>query len=180
MENLLWLALSKGAFRKFKTRRCVRSGKKSSKRLSRNWRVLRLKSLASISLDRTWPRARWAPSTPSTKRGMLKSTKRKDRRPLRACKAGNSSSHYRTLKRCHINHSSNNLPSLRRATIDRMEVVEVEMRAQEGGRATMVASTMPRRSNSRRTSTTRLSSECHLYLPAISTPNPPYEPWNDR
>ena len=94
---------------------------------------------------------------------MHKSTKRKDQRRPQLCKAGNNLSHYRTLKRCHINPSSNNLPRLRRATIDRMEVAGVEMKVQEGDRATTAASTTPRRSNSSRTCTTRPSSE-RIYI----------------
>ena len=172
MENLLWSAQSREAFIKFKTRKCVRSGKKSSKRLRKNWKVLRPKYLALSNLGTTWLRAKWVFSP---RKGMLKSTKRKDQRQLQACKAG-SSSHWLTLKRRHINNSSNNSPSQRRVTIDRMEVVGVEdMKVQEESRATM-ASTMPRRSNRSNSSTIRPSSE-HIYILKLATShNPPYEP----
>lgn len=174
--NLLWLVQSREALIKFKTRKCVRSGKKSSKRLSKNRKVLRPKFLALMNLGITWLRAKWISSTQWTRRDMLKSTKRKDQKQLQAYKVGNSS-HWLTLKRRHINNNSNNLPSLRRVTIDRMEVVGVEdMKVQEEDRATM-ANTTPRRSNRSNSSTTRPSSELiYTSMPAAPIPNPPYEP----
>ena len=157
-ENLLWLVQSSGAFLKFKTRKCVRSGKKSYKRLSKNWRVLRPKYLALINLGKTWLKAKWIFSTQWTRRGMLKSIKKKDQRQLQACKVGNSS-HWLTIKRFHINNNSNNTPSLRRVTIDRMVAGVEDMKVQEEDRAT-TANTTPRRSKrSNSSSTTRPSSE---------------------